>query len=231
MSALEPYAEWEQGVLYCGDCLEILPKINGGGASATVTDPPYGVDFKYESHDDTPVGYEDWCRRWFLHLERISHSIFMSCGIVNVGMWTAIRPVKWIAAWIKPAAMGRSPFGFCNWEPMLLWGTCSRDTVDVFSAGILPDSSLDGHPCPKPLLWGTQSVERVSKEGDTILDPFLGSGTVAVACVRTGRRFIGIEKEKKYCEIAKSRIDDDLANGMYKSKRPAVIVGQKSIFE
>ena len=49
-------------------------------------------------------------------------------------------------------------------------------------------------------------VRLVSKEGDTVLDPFMGSGTTGVACKKTGRNFIGIEKEPEYCRIAEERI-------------------------
>ena len=49
-------------------------------------------------------------------------------------------------------------------------------------------------------------VERITNEGDTILDPFMGSGTTGVAAVQTGRNFIGIEIEPKYYEIAEKRI-------------------------
>ncbi len=54
-------------------------------------------------------------------------------------------------------------------------------------------------------------VELIDPLGERILDPYLGSGTTAVACIRTGRRFIGIELEPKYCEIARKRIDRELS--------------------
>jgi len=195
--------------LYCGDCLDVLPTLEAGSVDAVVTDPPYGVGFKYDGHDDTRNGYEDWCGKWFEELSRIASTILMSCGAVNVQMWACIKPFNWQIAWLKPAAMGRSPVGFCNWEPMLLWGSGSGESVDVFTAPIVPDDSLDGHPCPKPLKWGIESVRRAAKSG-TILDPFMGSGTTGVACVRLGRKFIGIEKEPKYFEIAVKRIEAEL---------------------
>lgn len=194
--------------LYLGDCLDILPGLEG--VDAVVTDPPYGVGFKYEGHDDTRDGYEVWCGKWFDELSRLSPTILMSCGAVNVQMWARIKPFSWQIAWLKPAAMGRSPVGFCNWEPMLLWGSGSGRSVDVFSAPIVPDDDLDGHPCPKPLLWGIKSVEAASLNGDTVLDCFMGSGTTGVACARTGRKFIGIEQEPKYFEIAVRRIEAEL---------------------
>ena len=104
--------------------------------------------------------------------------------------------------------MGRSPVGFCNWEPMLLYGKSkSRSGCDVVRATIKPDKDLEGHPCPKPLEWGIGFSKLVTKEGMTILDPFMGSGTTGVACANLGRKFIGIEIEPKYFDIACKRIE------------------------
>jgi hypothetical protein len=193
--------------LWHGDCLEILPMI--GKVDAVITDPPYGVGFAYESHDDKPEGYEDWCVEWFDLCQSIAATILLSPGAVNVAMWARRRPFKWQIAWLKPAAMGRSPLGFCNWEPMLLWGKGVSGSVDVFTAPILPDRDVDGHPCPKPVKWGIESVCRVP--GNIVCDPFMGSGTVGLACVNLGRRFIGIEKERKYFDIACRRIEQAYA--------------------
>jgi len=62
------------------------------------------------------------------------------------------------------------------------------------------------HPAPFPLSLANKCVSYYSFIGDTVLDPFMGSGTTAVACINTGRNFIGIEKEEKYCRIAEERI-------------------------
>jgi DNA modification methylase len=66
--------------------------------------------------------------------------------------------------------------------------------------------SADGHPCAKPIKATEWLVEKVSIAGDTILDPFMGSGTTGVACANLGRKFIGIEIEPKYFDIACERI-------------------------
>jgi len=62
------------------------------------------------------------------------------------------------------------------------------------------------HPNQKPVELIRGLVETLSPPGATILDPFIGSGTTAVACVETGRHYIGIELEEKYCEIARRRV-------------------------
>lgn len=193
--------------LILGDCLEVLPTL--GPVDAVVTDPPYGVGFAYESHDDSRDGYEEWCCRWFDACASLAETMLMSPGAVNVPMWARLRPFKWQIAWLKPAAMGRSPLGFCNWEPMLFWGKGVSNSVDVFRAQILPSDDMDGHPCPKPVAWGVESVSRVP--GLSVLDPFLGSGTTGIACAKLGRKFIGIEIEPKYFDIACRRIEQAYA--------------------
>jgi len=63
------------------------------------------------------------------------------------------------------------------------------------------------HPCPKPIRWVTWLTSMVSQEGETVLDPFMGSGTTLRAARDLGRKAIGIEIEERYCEIAARRLD------------------------
>jgi len=217
-------------VLYNADCLEILPKLPDGCVDAVVTDPPYGVGFKYESHDDTNDGYMEWCNQWFAKCRLVSEVVAVSCGISNLTEWP--KPT-WVMCWHKPASMGRCAVGFNNWEPLLVYGkTRAGQVLDVFRACITPDESLAGHPCPKPLGWGIGAVERISKKRDTVCDPFTGSGTTGVACVRLGRRFIGIELERKYFDIACARIqrafdDQSLFTHDQPKQEQAVMFGEK----
>ena len=193
-----------RATLYLGDCRDILPGL--GKVDCVITDPPYGVGFAYASHDDTPIGYREWCDDWFAMLKLICDGpIAISCGIANMTEWP--KP-DWALCWHKPAAMGRCSVGFNNWEPVLLYGKSrGRQTNDVFNAPILPDLSVAGHPCPKPIAWAVGIASRITRGGDIVLDPFLGSGTTGVAAVQMGRDFIGIEREPKYFDIACRRID------------------------
>lgn len=197
--------------LYCGDCLELLPEIEAGSVDAVVTDPPYGIGFKYATHDDKRDGYVEWCRMWFFELKRIASSIAITCGQVNVADWSEIERPKWWLAWWKPAAMGRCVVGFNNWEPIALYGVAPKNACDVVRATIRPDPDLAGHPCPKPLEWASKQVEMMADEGGVVLDPFMGSGTTGVACIRTGRKFVGIEIDKGYFDIAVKRIEKAIA--------------------
>lgn len=199
-----------KATLYLGDCRDILPTLPK--VDAVVTDPPYGVGFAYASHDDTPIGYPEWCAKWFAQLQAVCDGpIAISCGIANVGDWP--KPT-WTLCWHKPASMGRCSVGFNNWEPILLYGKPKGEQgADVIRAPIVPNTDLLGHPCPKPLGWAVGTINRVASKCTTILDPFMGSGTTGVAAIQMGHSFIGIEREPKYFEIACRRIEDAQRQG------------------
>lgn len=72
----------------------------------------------------------------------------------------------------------------------------------------IPPTSVDGFPCAFPEELVLRCIEPTTLKGDTVLDPFMGSGTTGIACINSERNFIGIELEKDYFELAKSRIED-----------------------
>ena len=79
--------------------------------------------------------------------------------------------------------------------------------------------SADQHPTEKPINLFGHFIELHSQKGEVILDPFLGSGTTAVACERLGRNWIGIEIDPEYCKIAEKRVAAERAQGkLFKPK-------------
>lgn len=90
-----------------------------------------------------------------------------------------------------------------------------KDPLLQSGAGRAPDiiqhtesSEKNGHPCPKPIRFMQRLLARVTLEGEIVCDPFVGSGTTGVACANLGRKFIGIEIEPKYFDIACRRIEE-----------------------
>jgi DNA modification methylase len=105
---------------------------------------------------------------------------------------------------------------FSEWEPIFLYGAANF-TSDVID---LPDcinhalDVVDGHPCPKPQALMVRLINGLGhKRTQTVLDPFMGSGTTGVACANLGRKFIGIEIEPKYFDLACKRIEMAYAQG------------------
>ncbi len=196
--------------LHLGDCLEFLKTLEDGSVDAVVTDPPYGVRFQNKSWD-TEDGFADNCRIWLQAMRRVSSCVAFTPGLVNVATWAKIEEPKWILCWHKPAAMKRSPFGFCNWDAILFYGK-SKNTFgfsDVITAPIIVEPF--DHPTIKPLDLMVGIIERCTKPGDTVIDPFMGSGTTGVAAIRLGRNFIGCEINPEYFAVAQKRINAAIA--------------------
>lgn len=195
-------------MLYLADCRDVLPTLSG--VDAVMTDPPYGVDLAYGSSDDSTERHKQRVAEWFPLLRRASVCL-IATGMRHLMAWP--QP-DWLLCWHKPAAMGRCTVGFNNWEPVLLYGKPSgRQSVDFFTAHILPDKEIDGHPCPKPVKWAEWLVEIATAPASLVCDPFMGSGTTGVACARLRRRFIGIEIHEPYFDIACRRIEQAQRQG------------------
>lgn len=181
--------------LILGDCLEILPTL--GKVDAVVTDPPYGVGFAEWDGSRPPD-------EWFAEIRRVSPSAAVHA--VQGEIWGWPQP-DWIMAWFMPGSVNRTKRGnFRHWEPVLVYGE-ERAVVD---SRVFPPKGgeRNGHPCPKPDAIARWLVRDFAREGETILDPFMGSGTTGVACAKLGRKFIGIEIHEPYFDIACKRIEE-----------------------
>jgi len=190
-------------VLYLGDCLEILPTLPK--VDAVITDPKYGIGFKYENDTDT---LEDWCVLMNAAVplcKAIAPFVIMpSCAIKRIEWWYANHKPEWLVAWHKGSPGHMATIGFNDWEPHVCWGRPTHPMHDHFSTPC--GFEENGHPCPKPISYSIWLVERGAVVGQTVCDPFMGSGTTGVACMNLGRKFIGIEIEPKYFDIACERI-------------------------
>ncbi len=191
--------------LILGDCREVLPTL--GKVDAVVTDPPYGIGFEYLNHDDDPDIWFTLINDVLPLCKSIAQFIVMPCCAINrLPWWYANHKPDWLIAWYKGSPGHMSAVGFNDWEPHVVWGRPSIPMHDHFSTKCRFDDN--GHPCPKPIQYATWLVSRAAVRDGTILDPFMGSGTTGVAAVKLGRRFIGIEIEPKYFDIACRRIEE-----------------------
>jgi len=211
--------------LYLGDCREILPTLPR--VDAVVTDPPYGVNFDGKAghyrnepqakRDDTYISYHDTAENFeAVVLPALRAALeAATCGVVFMASRNVqLLPRGELGGIYLPNGCGRSSWGFQNFMHCVFYGA---DPYTAAGMGSRPngryglwgnDANEVDHPCAKPIAAMKWAVNRGSLEGATILDPFMGSGTTGVACTQLGRRFIGIEIEPKYFDIACRRIEE-----------------------
>jgi DNA modification methylase len=189
--------------LYHGDCLEILPSLPK--VDAVVTDPPYGIADRWAGQQKGKNGESilwdgdnEWDRETCPDLLAAAMAL-ASRSIVWGGNYYPLPPSRGYLVWDKMQK-------FSNADSELAW--CSWDQTPRTFRYARAQLASEGkrHPTQKPLplmLWCLDFLPKAQ----TILDPFMGSGTTGVACANLGRKFIGIEIERKYFDIACERID------------------------
>ena len=202
-----------------GDCVNVLRKLGDQNIRAVVTDPPYGVDFEgksyrgkritngYANHDDTAEFVGDVVVPLIVKCIAMFERVVVTPGTRNMFLYP--KPSE-VGAIYMPAGQGFGRWGFTCFQPILYYGKCPYLAA---GKGHRPNSfstsetaRANGHPCPKPIGWMKWLVRKASLAGETVLDPFMGSGTTGVACVMTGRSFVGIEIDPSYFKIAERRI-------------------------
>ena len=184
-----------------------------GSVDAVITDPPYNAGLNYGTYrDDLPL-MEYWT--WLQDV--VNECLRVASGMVIV-KHSALKILDWgrfigkgrMVVWYKPWSSGFPVNGFAtHFEPLwVLQGKSARWSKDVLvcSAGNCNHEDSFNHPAQMPETLAKMLVDICTKEMARILDPFMGSGTTGVACVQTGRNFIGIEINPAYFAIAEKRI-------------------------
>lgn len=193
--------------LILGDCREILPTL--GKVDAVITDPPYGIGWRPRvNHKDQP---------WVDEINSDVRDLLVGDrNLIWGGQYFADKlPVceGWLT-WVKrPVALDFSSDDRSYATTELAWRDWgkARFIAHVWDGGMRAGSAENRtfcHPSQKPIEVMVWCVGMVPAEAHTILDPFMGSGTTGVACVKLGRKFIGIEIEPRYFDIACRRIEE-----------------------
>lgn len=222
------YYEDEHVTVHHGDSLDIMPTIDAGTVHSCVTDPPYVIGAVSAGNMASKSGgWADmmnsalWFTEWYRQVDRTlrndaSFWTFCNWRTLPVVMKSAISaglPVTslmvWDKEWIGPGgSQGLRPaYELCALIAKPAFAIQDRGVPDVWrhkTGGHKPN----GHPAEKPV----GLVERILKTsglkpGETVLEPFAGSGTTAVAAKALGLKCIAIEAEEKYCEIIAKRLD------------------------
>lgn len=207
--------------LYLGDCMDILPTL--GKVDAVITDPPYGINEnskKVASRGKlaAPKDYGDF--DWdkapppdaLIELIRTKGQYQAFFG----GNYFTLPPTSCWLVWDK--LNGDNDFADCElaWTN---WPKAVRRLQWRWNGMIRQGNEERYHPTQKPLEVMKWMIELCPK-AETILDPFMGSGTTGVAAIQLGRKFIGIEREPKYFDIACKRIEQAAAQGKLFAQEP-----------
>jgi len=195
-----------------GDCLEKMKSIPDGSIDCVITDPPYGlgIDGQKRSISNNPKHnrkaheFKEWDnaippKEYFDEMIRISKNQIIWGGNYFIKYLTEGHK-GWIV-WDKGQhglTMSDGELAYSSFDSPLRIFTFNR-------VELLLDRAT--HPTQKPVKLMKFCIETFTEKGQTILDPFMGSGTTGVACIQTGRNFIGIELNEGYFDIAKRRIE------------------------
>tara|TARA_R100001015_G_C4595960_1_gene151166 strand:+ start:335 stop:1021 length:687 start_codon:yes stop_codon:yes gene_type:complete len=191
--------------LYLGDCKDILPEL--GLVDAVVTDPPYGIGDKWDKSGFKSCGGKLWDGKanWDNEIKQkeidVSLKKSLGKGIIWGGNYYELKPSRGYLIWDKM----QSGFSLADSEFAWVSEPITPKTFRFARAQLASEGKK--HPTQKPIALMEWCLGFLP-ESKTILDPFMGSGTTGVACINLGKKFIGIEKDPEYFDIACKRISD-----------------------
>jgi DNA modification methylase len=193
--------------LYLGDCLEILPSLPK--VDAVITDPPYGInenDRKEASRVNAAQSRDYGAFEW----DKEPPSAEVMALVLDAGKWLALFGGNYFglpasACWLVWDKLNSGDFADCElaWTN---WPKAVRRIQWRWNGMIRQGGEDRFHPTQKPLQVMGWVIDLCPK-ADSILDPFMGSGTTGVAAAERRREFIGIEREPRYFDIACRRIE------------------------
>lgn len=222
--------------LYNRDSLQFMKEIPANSVDAIITDPPYNIsrDNNFTTMGRAGIDFGEWDKDFDLtSWIKVAEPLLKKGGnIVIFNSWKNMTnitksleengfEVKDLIRWKKTNAMPRNrDRRFITDYEVAVWAvkkggkwTFNRlsDTYEIpeIVGGLTPKSEKieGGHPTQKPVYVMKWLIERLTNEGDVVLDPFMGSGTTGVACKNLNRKFIGVELDENYYNIAYNRIN------------------------
>jgi site-specific DNA-methyltransferase (adenine-specific) len=192
--------------LYLGDCLEVMKSMPDKSVDAVITDPPYLKEYVH-FYGETAKEAKRILKRGGSYLAITPHyampEILSEVGEHLKYRWT-------MAMWQADGSHPRMAMGIeVLWKPVVWWvnEAYPQGRGYIKDGFVNAQNNKEFHKWEQSLTWA-QHCLKVTHEGDTILDPFMGSGTTGVACVQTGRNFIGCEIDPTYFAIAERRIKE-----------------------
>lgn len=197
------------------DCMEGFKSVPSESIDLILTDPPYGLKKAGIRNDYDLSSFYSSLPECYRILKKDSfYIIFFSTKFLPEIFKN--NPFQYFWNFILHCPNGRvmSPIGFTKYMSCTVFKKgepkMSKKGKDIFmdtpGRMIEPDEGFINHPTPKPKTFIKEILTMFSKENDIVLDPFIGSGSTAVACKQLNRNYIGFEIDKVYCELANNRL-------------------------
>ena len=215
----------ELNKIYNEDCLVGMKRIPDGSVDCIVTDIPYNECNRTDNglrnldKDKADIGIFDVAMLTENLCEKTKGSIYMFCGFNQVSTIRQAMSQKGlstrIVVWEKtnPSPMNGNNIWLSGIE-LCVFGKKSKATLNLHCKNTVlryPCGVNKIHPTQKPIELMRYIVNASTKEGDIVLDPFMGSGTTAIACIREKRNYIGFEKSEEYWRKSMERIRNELS--------------------
>lgn len=230
---MKPYYERAGVTIYHGDCAEILPALEP--VDLLVCDPPYGMGFRSNHRivKHRRIAGDEAFPTWLLAaaMAKARRAAYVFCRWDNLSDLPG-KPTS-VLAWVKNNwSMGdlKHEHGR-QWEAIAFYPLAGHEFVKRIPDVVHADrTGNDLHPTQKPVPLLRQLL--ACNRGDTVLDPFMGSGSTLVAAKDLGRKAVGIEVDEKYCETAARRLGQEvLAFPEERSAETFGITGAKAEWE
>lgn len=209
--------------LYQGDCLEVMKEIPNKSIDCIITDSPYGFGYQsnMKKNKDLPMFYDrntSWLNEWLYNSNKLLKDdghLYMFAPVQKIDEFKQkienFFIIKNILVWDKKGfGMGDLYGQYAPSYEFIIFavkeqgrklnGKRERDLLSFAK------TKCEYHPTQKPIDLIEYLIKKSTNENDIVLDSFMGSGSTGVACVNTNRKFIGIELDEKYFNIAKERI-------------------------
>ena len=196
------------------DAVKGLKQLDDESVDLVLTDPPYGLSKKGISNDEDLRLFFEILPECYRVLKKNTFFItFFSTKFITEVFKNNPFTYHWQIILYCPNGSVRSSIGYTKFMSVFIFKICNpkiiKQNKDIFvdSPGrmVEPLEGFIDHPTPKPTKFIKEILEMFSKENDLVLDPFIGSGSTALACKDLNRSFIGFEIEKKYVELTKKR--------------------------
>ena len=206
--------------IYNADANALIDSL--GVFDAVITDPPYGLGEQgsginkdrakgnYADFNDSPANVRDVIVPIIEALIKKTRCVILTPGIPCMALYPQPQSFGCI---YQPASVGMQSFGNADAQPIFYYGLSATKKKMMGTPCSIQNTKGAGninHPCPKPLHVMESLIERFTLPGQTILDPFMGSGTTLLAAKNLNRKCVGIDITKHYCDIAVQRLSQEV---------------------